>query len=174
METQPEFFIEPQDLRNGSLLPVSSSLQVGGKGKVMSYAHSHATIEILYVIEGQFTIVLSGVEYIINHGDMLLIHSREIHSMVASGEGHNKYYCLKIDPNLLYSPRGEVLEARYILPFTMGNALGQRHFKAETLEKTGVPKIIPKLHRENTSENYGKELAVKAETINLLLFISYN
>lgn len=164
-------FVEPQDRKDGHLLPVSSSLQEGCRGKVMASAHIHTTIEILYVTEGQFTASLSGVEYVIEEGDMLLVHSREIHSVVATGEGKNQYYCLKIDPNLLYSSRGEVMEAKYILPFTVGNAENQRLFKAESLEKTGVPKIIPKLHRENQSENYGRELAVKAETINLLLFI---
>lgn len=170
---QPEniYYEEPDTRRDGVPVTVAVSKQSFKNNVLAARAHIHHNIEILYCIKGDFCAFLNGVEYRFKQGDMLLIHSREIHNIFVMDCPENSYYVFKIDPKLLYNSSGEVFETRFALPFTIGNAGRQRLFKKQDLERDGIPRLIENIVRENSEKGYGHELAVKADTINLLLWI---
>lgn len=138
---------------------------------IMAKAHYHDYIEILYGISGVSHIILDGQSYQFSQGDMVLINSRQVHSVIALSPGINRYLVVKFEPEVLYTTSQTIFEAKYLLPFTGENALGQKLFLRSELEGTCVSEAIQRIWEEYTRKEYGYELAIRTSIFEIFLWI---
>ena len=166
-QTQAEF----EDIHHsdkGESIPFCSHLHVQGTRCDEVGAHYHEDIEIIYVLEGTFLASVSGHEYSISSGDLLLVNSKESHAFRRFPLC--RYICLQFDPYVLFSTSRTSFEARYIMPFIMSSSSPQRVISANELEKTNVGSLVEDANREFCAREYGFELAVRSNICQIFLW----
>ncbi|MGL4738809.1 MAG: helix-turn-helix domain-containing protein [Cellulosilyticaceae bacterium] len=162
--------LTPSD--NGLISPFSSHLQQKQGEGVMTLAHWHDYIEILYGISGHFKIQLGSMPYTFGVGDLILINSKEIHSVVGlATDCINSYIVVKFDPEVLYTTSSTVFEAKYIHPFIMSHATHQKVFTSEELDATFIPQLLHEILSEYTTKSYGFELAIRTHIGRIFLWV---
>ncbi len=152
----------------GESLPFYSHMHVQGPRCNEIGAHYHEYIEIIYVLEGTFMASVSGYEFSISDGDLLLVNSKEPHAFRLFPLC--RYICLQFDPYVLFSTSRTTFEARYIMPFIMSTSSPQRVISSNELTKTNVGSLVEDAHNEYSSRKYGFELAVRADICQIFLW----
>ena len=168
---EPFYYVEKRDMLGEMPLRFSAHVQDTFGIRTAAYAHIHDYIEILYPTSGFYKILLNNREYYFGEGDMVLINSNEIHNIMSLSEGMNTYLVIKFEPEILYTTSQSIFEMKYLMPFILKESNHQKVFKKETIERSVVPQIIHAIHREYADKNYGYELAIRANILNLFLFI---
>ncbi|WP_429141984.1 AraC family transcriptional regulator [Anaerotaenia torta] len=168
---ESNYYIETRDMNGNSHLQFSSHLQEADGIQVMTQAHIHNYIEIIYAISGKFQILLNNRIYYFGEGDMVLINANEIHKIHALTQGLNRYIVTKFEPEMLYTTAQPLFEMKYVMPFILNESTHQKIFGREEIEKTVVPDMIHGINREFAEKRYGYELAIRANIYNLFLFI---
>lgn len=156
-----DFYEESVFLREGILYPFECHNQKAFEKRQMVDAHRHYYIELLYCIAGSAQILISGNKHEFGIGDLVLINSREIHSIYSTSEDGIEYIVLKFDPNMLYSTPNTVFEAKYVFPFTLNQATHQKIFTQSELEHTQIPSLMRATFIEYEQKKYGYELAIR-------------
>ncbi len=133
--------------------------------------HVHNYIEILYCTKGGMIIVVNGIKYELNVGDMIIINSKEIHSTYSNDDEVTCYTMLKFSPEILYSTTASFYEAKYVLPFTLSSSTHQKLFKSTEIEQTVIPAMLKRILTEYCEKKYGYELAVRASICEMFLYI---
>lgn len=165
------YYIEARDTLDELPLFVSVHAQKGmGKG-VMAQAHIHDYIEIIYALSGEYVIALNNTEHHFATGDLVLINSNEVHNIESLTQGCNQYIVIKFVPEILYTNSQSLFEMKYAMPFILNESTHQKVFQKKEIEHSVVPGIITLIYEEFTLKKYGYELAVRANIINLFLFI---
>ena len=167
-----DYYIEPKKISSdGICYPFSSHYQEHTGTGIMAHSHIHNSIELIYCITGSCEALLENTKYMFKAGDLLLINSSEVHSIIAKDAYKTGYIVIQFEPSLLYTTEKSVLEARYIFPFMLSNSPQQRVFLKDTLDSTPVPDLIKSVLSEWTEQKYGFELAVRAGLCNLFVWI---
>ncbi len=143
-------------------------------GHILTLAHWHYYIEILYMIEGDARAVLGGEEYAFRTGDMVLINGREVHAVFGEPDTVIRYIVLKFDPALLYTTDRTLFESKYVMPFTMNASNNQKVFTAAELVDSPIPELLPQILREFTAKEYGFELAIRTDIGRVFLWVIRN
>lgn len=162
---------EYEDFRKsgkGLLIPFCSHLHIQGPTYDEFRVHYHEYVEIIYVLEGTFAASVSGHEYSISTGDLLLVHAKEPHAFRLFPLC--RYICLQFDPYVLFSTSRTIFEARYIMPFIMSNSSVHRVIPAKELEKTNIGALVEDANSEYTKREYGYDLAVRSDICQIFLW----
>lgn len=163
---------QPEYLETGILYPFSSHLQKHRGNTPIARAHWHNDIEILYGLSGNVKVHLDCDAYNLSPGSMLLISSKEVHSIYGdSSYQSSSYIVVKFAPEVLYTTSSTVFEAKYILPFVMSNSTHQRLFAKEALEETFLPSLLHEILEEYEEKSYGFELAIRTHIGRIFLWI---
>ncbi|MBU3113283.1 AraC family transcriptional regulator [Clostridium lacusfryxellense] len=171
MET---FYEEQTYLNEGVLYPFECHVQNGlGKG-ILANAHYHYYIELLYCISGKAQVFIAGKSYNFYVGDMILINSREVHSVYKTSEDAVEYIVVKFDPNVLYSTSITVFETKYVFPFTLNKSTHQKVFTSDEIKDTYIPQLLHGIFTEYYNKNYGFELAIRNNIGGVFLLILRN
>ena len=163
--------VEYEDIHHsvkGESIPFCSHLHIQGPRSDEVGAHYHEDIEIIYVLEGTFLASVSGHEFSISSGDLLLINSKEPHAF--SRFPMCRFICLQFDPFILFSTSRTSFEIKYIMPFIMSSSSPQRVIKAVELERTNVGSLVENANREYYAREYGFELAVRSNICEIFLW----
>jgi len=145
-----------------------------GKG-VMSDAHWHYYIEMLFSLSGSARVILNGVNYTLSKGDLVLINAREVHSVVSDQLNEPvSYIVVKFDPEVLYTTKSTIFESKYVLPFTMTKASHQKVFTNIEIKDTPIPELVNDILQEFNTHNYGFELAIRTHICRIFLWILRN
>lgn len=169
-----ETFYEETNLNEGILYPFQCHVEKGlGKGTVAN-AHYHYYIELLYCISGSAQVFISDKNYNFDIGDMVLINSREVHSIYSTSEDVIEYIVVKFDPNVLYSTSITVFESKYVFPFTLNKSTHQKVFTKAEIKDTSIPQLINEIIMEYTKKTYGFELAIRNAIGGVFLLILRN
>ena len=134
-------------------------------------AHFHNYIELLYGLSGNFDVHLNDGVYNFGQGDLVLINSGEVHKIDTSSETGGKYYVVRFEPDLIYTLSQNVIEMKYILPFTLNNYNHQKVFEKNIIDNTSIPQMIENIMVEFKNKNYAYELAIKAYICKIFLWI---
>jgi len=169
-----DFYEESVFLREGIRYPFECHSQKAFEKRQMVDAHWHYNIELLYCISGSAQILISGNEHQFGIGDLVLINSREIHSIYSTAEAGIEYIVLKFDPNMLYSTSNTFFEAKYVFPFTLNQATHQKIFTLLELANTQIPGLMLEILTEYEKKKYGYELAIRSNIGILFLWILRN
>ena len=119
-------------------------------------AHIHNAIELLYVIKGNYRVVLDGDEHFIGKGDLILFCSNAIHHVFTGDDTENEYYVIKITPSAL---------------FAFNNKNSRFLWRADELAVNGMKAALDALIEEYSSPGYATEVAMKARIISLLVTV---
>ena len=165
------YFVESKDMYDNIPLLFSTHVQTGYGIRMMTAAHIHNYIEIIYALSGKYQIILNNQDYSFQAGDMVLINSNEIHKISSLTEGRNEYIVVKFEPELFYTTSQSLFEMKYVMPFILNESTHQKVFVKEEIEKTVIPGLISNISREFEDKNYGYELALRANIFHLFLFI---
>lgn len=165
------YYVETRDKSSNDSLQFSTHTQVAVGPQMMSPAHIHNYIEILYALSGKYQILLNNKDYRFQTGDMVLINSNEIHHIFSLAEGKNEYIVIKFEPEMLYTTAQSLFEMKYVMPFILNESTHEKVFLKEEIEKTLIPELVKGISTEYTEKNYGYELAIRANIYNLFLFI---
>ncbi len=165
------YFEEQKPAAGGILYPFSCHLQEGMGRGIIAPAHWQYYIEILYCLEGKVKVLLGGESYNFTVGDMVLINSREVHSVSADEEGEVRYIVLKFDPEVLYTTSKTIFESKYVLPFTMTKSTHQKLFTRHELKDTSIPALLQEILHEYRQKSYGFELAIRTHICRIFLWI---
>ncbi|QJD86937.1 AraC family transcriptional regulator [Cohnella herbarum] len=133
--------------------------------------HWHTHVEMLYVTRGRGTFHAGGCAYTAQRGDLLLINANEVHSVDVRPEDDAEYLILSVVPEVLYHSGSTIFEAKYVLPFLLGNRQHIRHFQAKQLEDSPIPGLLADIHREYSEQRYGFELALRSAFTSVFLWM---
>lgn len=154
--------------------PFDCFIQTRHTGHILTPAHWHYYIEILYMIEGDARAILGGEENAFRTGDMVLINGREVHAVFCEPDAVIRYIVLKFDPALLYTTDRTLFESKYVLPFTMNVSNHQKVFSAAELVVSPVSDLLPNIFREFQDKQYGFELAIRTDIGRIFLWVLRN
>ncbi len=160
-----------KEKKEGVYMPYLCGAQTKYGKSPWASPHYHDYIELLYCTEGSGLYLCGDEKGTFCEGDLVLIDSQKVHATYALDENKTTYVCIRLDPQLLYSPTQTVFELKYILPFTLNNAKHQSVFRKAELSGTPVPDIIMRMLRESNEQAYGYELAIRASLCDLFLWI---
>jgi len=133
--------------------------------------HWHNYIEILFVVLGELEILIKGEKYILEKGDLIWIHSQEVHSTSIAGGVHTCHINLQVMPTVFYFANRTVFEARYILPLLMANKPEYNVFNHIEVENSCIPSLMNEILEEYNKKEYAFELAVLTGINRLFLWV---
>lgn len=147
---------EKKILENGLPVQFICHIQYNKKGGFIS-PHYHDYIEIIYSVHGTNEIRLNDACYTFSTGDLVLINSRDVHS-IACGDGC--YIVLRFEPDLLYRTPQCAVDLKYILPFVLNGENHANIFTKDILKNCDIPQKMYEIYEEYSKKKYGYELAV--------------
>ena len=78
--------------------------------------HYHEYIELLWGLEGETEVLVSGEKRSFSQGELMILNSKEPHTLRATTP-YSQYIVVKFLPQLIYSGEQSVFELKYLLPF---------------------------------------------------------
>lgn len=132
--------------------------------------HWHYFYEIIYMLEGTAEMHCDGKTYILGEDDMIIFHSRSVHSIFAAEQGALRYAVLKFDINKFTASSDYAPKLRYIFKNAKRNDMDIYFQQSETNEM-GCRNIFRNCINEMTEQNYGYDLMLKTNIYNLLMNI---
>lgn len=166
-----EAFHQKKEKRMGIYQPYCCGLQTKHGVTPWAPPHYHDYIELLYCTEGHGRYLAGEESGVFSAGDLVLFDSQKVHATYALDEDKTSYICIRLDPQLLYSPAQTVFELKYMLPFMLNTCAHQSVFTKDELEGTPVESLILRMLSENENMEYGYELAIRAAVCDLFLWI---
>ena len=134
-------------------------------------AHIHNAVELLYIKEGSYRIVVDGCDHDLEKGDLILFCSNSIHYAFTKNCPLNQYYIVKIPPSFLLEFSKREIGAEYIMRFAL-NRSGQKNvWRQAELEQSEIFSILQQLIREHQEHRYATEIAIRLKIMELLLAI---
>lgn len=168
------FYEEGAILKEGIQYPFDCHVQKGLGKCEMANAHWHYYVELLYCLSGKAQVFIAGSSYNFEIGDMVLINSREVHSVFSTTDDNIEYIVVKFDPNVLYSTSTTVFESKYVFPFTLIKSTHQKVFTNEELKETFIPRLLHEIVMEDNNRRYGFELSIRNNISSVFLWILRN
>lgn len=133
-------------------------------------SHWHEYIELLFIVNGNVEVCTDGTIHECGKGDMIVINSCEAHTTKFRNDTKTQYYVIQFDPSLL-NLSNAMYQVKYVLPFISRNDSTRRHFSAEELKGTDIPRLVSDLHKEYNDKNYAYELAIQSGIMEIFLYI---
>lgn len=168
-----EYNIESTDykrFKNG----IHLSLQSHGSMVISAPAHIHTSIEIIYVKEGSYTVLLDDEKYDFFAGDVILFRSNAIHHIVAGPEKKNAYYVLKIKPEVLRDLAAPDRAGVYALNFAVNRFAAkclwtkEEIMKEAPLIKNGFQMLISEFESDSACCDIAIKLAAGTVLLGLM------
>lgn len=166
-----EVSVEPKREINGVRYPFHCHETSRNGPGVMVEPHLHDYIELLYCTQGSANLMIGESFCRFAPGDLALINSHEVHRVDATDPVRTHYLVLKFEPELLFSAEQSVFELKYMLPFLLHQALYEKVISAAALEGTGIPELLFDTMAENERQDYGFEMAIRANACRVFLWI---
>lgn len=134
-------------------------------------AHVHKAVELLYVKSGSFIVLLDGVEYAIEKGDLVLFCSNAIHHVFTKNLPDNEYYVIKISPAFFLQFSTEDEGAEYVMRFAINRKENKSIWTRKELEGTPLLSALQSLIEEHENQKYASQVATKLKIMELLVEI---
>ncbi|MBQ7900521.1 MAG: helix-turn-helix transcriptional regulator [Clostridia bacterium] len=102
---------------------------------VGAFAHIHSAIEIIYTTHGTLNVDIDDSKYNVFAGDVVLFRSNAIHHIVAGDESLNRYYVLKIRPEIIHDLACAEMQNAYALSFAVNHMSSKSLWTKEDINK---------------------------------------
>ena len=146
-------------------------LQSNPKNTSACTAHIHNAVELLYVMEGSYTVTLDDTRYEIGTGDLILFCSGAIHYVVTGESEKNSYYVIKIPPSFFIGFTGRDAGAEYAMRFALNRKESKCLWRENELQGSEIKHVLDALISEGEQERYASEVAIRLKIMELLLAI---
>lgn len=164
------YYEEIMPVVNGERYPFHSFITDSKGNNFVVDPHWHYYIELLYILEGNASVILGNERFFVSYGDFVIINSREVHSITCKKGIPTRYIVIKFDVDILYSSAKSAFEAKYILPFTMTQQNYKKVFHRQEIKETSLKSLTEEIYEEYINKNYGYELAVRINIGTLFLW----
>ena len=134
-------------------------------------AHVHKAVELLYVKSGSFIVLLDGMEYAIEKGDLILFCSNAIHHVFTKNLPENEYYVIKISPAFFLQFSTEEEGAEYVMRFAINRKENKSIWTRQELEGSPLFSALQSLIDEYEKNKYASQVATKLKIMELLVEI---
>ncbi|WNR44384.1 AraC family transcriptional regulator [Paenibacillus roseipurpureus] len=131
-------------------------------GERVLYPHWHEHLEIIYVVKGNAVFDIGGITSSTSPGDLLFVHSGELHSGYAVNNMDVDYYAIVFNKSLLGADSGDPLYGPMVLPFMEGRKRFPLHVRPEDEVYPAFAEIIHRLIDEFEHKQPGYELSVRS------------
>ncbi len=133
--------------------------------------HWHYFFEIIYMIKGKIKVFSDNNVYYLSPYDMIIIHSKSIHSIYSDDEELPLYAVLKFDINRLrlsteYSPKMSL-----IFSTARNSSVANIYIPANNMNKNDLKEIFEKCISEINCKDYGYDMLLNAQLYTLLMKI---
>lgn len=165
-----EYYIESTDFTNFRN-DIYLSYQKHEPMQIAAQAHIHGNIEIIYIKEGSYTMLLDDVEYKLSVGDVILFRSNAIHHIITGSSARNSYYVLTLKPEVIRSLAAPSTAGIYSLSFAVNHFDAKCLWSKEELT-TAAPEIqagLDMLIREFYNNENFSDIALKLAAGTILL-----
>ncbi len=146
-------------------------LQSNEPNSVGCAAHIHNSVELLYVKDGSYRVILDNEEYDIFAGDLILFCSNSIHHVFAQSNPVNSYYVIKIPPSFFLEFSKREIGSEYIMRFALNRHGRKTIWRQDELAKNEMLPILQTLITESEEQKYASEIAIRIKIMELLLAI---
>ncbi len=144
--------------------------QVREGAGMMCNAHYHNAIEIIYGYVGRSKVLLNGQTLFFGAGDLLLLNSNDVHSIIGLDE-RTEYLMVQFDPSLLYTGSHSFFEIKYLLPFTLTSSTHQKIFFSDEFDDIDIASLMENIRNESKNKDYGYELAIRTDISRIFLWM---
>ena len=134
-------------------------------------AHIHRAVELLYIKNGNYNVILDGAEYFISEGDLILFCSDCMHHVTAGECEKNDYYVIKIPPSFFLEASGEDEGSRYVMQFMVSHRDAKFLWRKSELESSPILEILNSLIYEYETKGYAYKFAIRLKIMELLLAV---
>ena len=153
---------------NDSVFPVEIFTQDTDKGPVVADEHWHDCFELLYMLEGKARQWVNGQCFIMETGDILLLHSGDIHSTSCPDDVHTRIFVLKFMPS--------VLDARYTHAYTPIHLAGflnrnNTSVPLDIADRNILAPILQEIQQEYEAQQPGCDFYIKSCILRLVGYL---
>lgn len=132
--------------------------------------HWHYFAEILYMLEGAAELHAGEERYVLNEGELFLIHPTAVHSIYSADGGAPKYAVIKFDINRLSLTPAYAPKLRSIFRYAQ-QAGGRVRFDPAAAKDMDCGRIFLNCISETNGRRYGCDLVLQAHLYSLLMGI---
>ncbi|XEC93733.1 AraC family transcriptional regulator [Paenibacillus tarimensis] len=155
-----------QDLKENTYMP-GKHFQINifhniSSGERVLYMHWHEHLEILFIVNGRAVFDIGGASYEASAGDLLFVHSGELHSGYAINNMDVDYYAIVIGRSLLGGDAGDPLYGPMILPFMDGRKRFPAHLPSTDAGYEMFAESVRRIITEFEAKQPGYELSIRA------------
>ena len=158
------------ELYDGKRFEYQVFYQPAAPNSITAAAHIQESVEFIFVMHGVYTAFINQTKYTLHPGDLLLILSRDIHSLYSQSCKENGYYVLKLDPFMLYS-QFDHSPYKYIMPFKLNKENKRTIWRADELKGSEIHSILNNIISSKEAMEYAFELNIKINCMQLLLCV---
>ena len=132
--------------------------------------HWHYFYEIIYILEGVSEMHCDSETYILSEGDMIIFHSKSVHSIFAAEQGALRYAVLKFDINKFTAASDYAPKLRSIFKYAQKCGMNI-YFQRDDTKEMNCSSIFRNCINEMTTQSYGYDLMLKTNIYSLLMNI---
>lgn len=165
-----KFYVEPENSRQDLGGLCECFIQEGQGEGIVAEAHIHQPFELLYCLEGSYQLVIERQTFLLQVGDVALIHPREPHQTFSLGNGRHSYLVLKFRPEALYSANMPAFDLKYIFPYLHFSGQKCYVYTKETLADSPMDALLRQILSERQRQEFGYEMALRADITRVLLW----
>lgn len=136
---------------------------------LMTSPHYHNVIEIIYILEGEFVVTISDTTYTLRPGEMVLINSKEVHSVNVLDYGIHRSFAVKFLPETISSDSQSLMELKYVIPYIMSFSNFKTHYTKEEVENSNIKNCIDNIMKEDRERQYAYKFAIRINISHLFL-----
>lgn len=133
--------------------------------------HIHDAIELIYMKEGDFQVMVNEAQFVAERGDVFLFRSNAMHRIYAQSQPVNQYYVLKVQPSFLLELGSEKNAIGYVLRFALAGSGAQVYWSARDPAGEKIRQAFDVLVSELNTEESCRDLSMKLAAGQVLLAI---
>lgn len=130
--------------------------------------HWHEEAEIIYVTDGKLLVSVLNSEYIIENGDIVLIHPQTIHAIRQYEDCSARYYNILFRFSMLESGAEDTCREKYFEPIYSRKLLMPEHITSEHPLHAEIEPIIQSLLIRPHHQRFNDELMIKSRLFELM------
>ncbi|MCQ2449111.1 MAG: AraC family transcriptional regulator [Clostridia bacterium] len=165
-----EEIIEAYEEKDESVLEdIELVYQICDHPVLLTSAHYHKVIEIIYALENDFIVTVNDAQYTLHEGEMIIINAKETHSVTVMDYGMHRSVAIKFLPETICSDHQSLIELKYIIPYILSFSDFKTYYTKEEVENSNIKRYIENIMEEDRKREYAYKFAIRINVSHLVL-----